>query len=85
MIFKKERDDAWITGISWIIRYCSLVIFREVFFASESPTKRVTGIGVNSNDCSVLCISYEKGKKHTERYYIGVKNRATKNEYSIKK
>ena len=45
----------------------------------------VTGIGVNSNDCSVLCISYEKGKKHTERYYIGVKNRATKSEYSIKK
>ena len=49
------------------------------------PTKRVTGIGVNSNDCSVLCISYEKGKKHTERYYIGVKNRATESEYSIKK
>lgn len=53
MIFKKERDDAWIA--------------------------------VNSNDCSVLCISYEKGKKHTERYYIGVKNRATESEYSIKK
>ncbi len=40
---------------------------------------------MNSNDCSVLCISYEKGKKHIERYYIGVKNRATESEYSIKK
>lgn len=75
MIFKKERDDAWIAGISWIIRYCSLVISHEACY----------GIGVNSNDCSVLCISYEKGKKHTERYYIGVKNRATESEYSIKK
>lgn len=64
MIFKKERDDAWITGISWIIRYCLLVISHEACYRDRS---------------------YEKGKKHTERYYIGVKNRATESEYSIKK
>ena len=49
------------------------------------PTKRVTGIGVNSNDCSVLCISYEKEKKHTERNYTGAKNRTAESEYSINK
>ena len=51
----------------------------------QYPAKRVTGNGVSSNDCSALCISYEKRKKYTERYYIGVKNRVTESEYSIKK
>lgn len=51
----------------------------------QYPAKRVTGNGVSSNACSALCISYEKRKKHTERYYIGAKNRATESEYNIKK
>ena len=61
--------------------------YRGLFVAvhRQYPAKRVTGNGVSSNDCSALCISYEKRKKHTERYYIGAKNRATESEYSIKK
>lgn len=57
----------------------------SLLFTGNIPAKRVTGNGVSSNDCSALCISYEKRKKYTERYYIGVKNRVTESEYSIKK
>ena len=61
--------------------------YRGLFVAvhRQYPAKRVTGNGVSSNACSALCISYEKRKKHTERYYIGAKNRATESEYNIKK
>ena len=61
--------------------------YRGLFVAvrRQYPAKRVTGNGVSSNACSALCISYEKRKKYTERYYIGAKNRATESEYNIKK